>query len=89
MDNTVCGRCSISKITQFTRCIFSKYNWNNSAGQGLKWRVKNTSNAMISQTTHKTPFLMKISMWFSFKNCLYSNKYYMYVLPIVEYNFVK
>ena len=58
MDNTVCGRCSVSKITQFRRCIFSKniysfchlkleialaipasndekYNWNNSAGQGL------------------------------------------------------
>ena len=24
MDNTVCGRCSVSKITQFRRCIFSK-----------------------------------------------------------------
>ena len=59
MDNTVCSRCSVSKITQFRTCIFSKniyifrhfklkialaipasndekYNWNNSAGQGLK-----------------------------------------------------
>ena len=58
MDNTVCGRCSVSKISQLRRCIFSKniyifrhlkleialaipasndekYNWNNSAGQGL------------------------------------------------------
>ena len=58
MDDTVCGRCSVSQITQFRRCIFSqdiyifrhlkleialaipasndkKYNWNNSAGQGL------------------------------------------------------
>ena len=24
MNNTVCGRCSVSKITQFRRCIFSK-----------------------------------------------------------------
>ena len=24
MNNTVCGRCSVSKITQFKRCIFSK-----------------------------------------------------------------
>ena len=24
MDNTVCGRCSVSKITQFKTCIFSK-----------------------------------------------------------------
>ena len=24
MDNTVCGGCSASKITQFRRCIFSK-----------------------------------------------------------------
>ena len=24
MDNTVCGRCSVSQITQFRRCIFSK-----------------------------------------------------------------
>ena len=23
MDDTVCGRCSVSKITQFRRCIFS------------------------------------------------------------------
>ena len=58
MDNIVCGRCSVSQITQLRRCIFSKninifrhleleialaipgpndekYNWNNSAGQGL------------------------------------------------------
>ena len=58
MDNTVCGRCSVSQITQFRTCIFSKniynfrhlkleialaipasndekYNWNNSAEQGL------------------------------------------------------
>ena len=24
MNNIVCGRCLISKITQFRRCIFSK-----------------------------------------------------------------
>ena len=24
MDNTVCGRCSVSKITQFRTCRFSK-----------------------------------------------------------------
>ena len=58
MDNTVRGRCSVSQINQFRRCIFSKniyifrhlkleialaipasndekYNWSNSAGQGL------------------------------------------------------
>ena len=58
MNNIVCSRCLVSKITQFRRCIFSKiiyifrhlklaialaipasndekYNWNNSAGQGL------------------------------------------------------
>ena len=58
MDKIACGRCSVSQITQFRRCIFSKtinsfrhleleialaipaandekYNWNNSAGQGL------------------------------------------------------
>ena len=60
MDNTVCGRCLVSKITRFRTCKFlkkiyifrhlkleialaipvsndKKYNWNNSAGQGLKW----------------------------------------------------
>ena len=62
MDNTVCGRCSVSQNTQFKKWIFSKniskninifrhlkleialaipasndekYNWNNSAEQGL------------------------------------------------------
>ena len=58
MDNITCGRCRVSQIAQFRRCIFSqnidlfrhleleigsaipasidgKYNWNNSAGQGL------------------------------------------------------
>ena len=25
MDNIVCGRCSVSQIMQFSRCIFSKY----------------------------------------------------------------
>ena len=24
MDNIVCGRCSVSQITQFRRCLFSK-----------------------------------------------------------------
>ena len=24
MDNIVCGRCSVSQIIQFRRCIFSK-----------------------------------------------------------------
>ena len=24
MDNMVCGRCSISQITQFKKCLFSK-----------------------------------------------------------------
>ena len=71
MDNIVCGRCSVSQITQLRRCIFAKklnifrhlkleialaipasndekYNWINSAGQGLTGSIAVIGNEMFN-----------------------------------------
>ena len=54
MNNTDCGRCSVSQITQFRRCIFSKNSnifrhlklGNCVSSSSFKCRKKNRYNSM-------------------------------------------
>ena len=114
MDNTVCGWCSVSQITHFRRCIFSKniyiyhhlkleialaipasndekYNWNNSAGQGLmldqrhrRWAL--AQRLLFTGISHvccrEQPKGSSCSYWYWFCRAvdltLYSLIYFMY-----------